>query len=137
MKIFILRSLTFFIIAALVTVGAYFLVSSFLTPAIPVAQVRELGASTTKAAGESVKEKVESTKITIPDKGIPLSSLTLTADQEALLEKIGINTQTFVITKQMLSCATEKMGEDRVIAITTGTSPTLFEVTRLLPCLAT
>lgn len=136
MKSFIIRSLTFFIIASLVTVGVYFLVSSYLTPSTPVFEVREMGASTTKAAKETVKEKVENAAITIPEKGIPLSSLTLSDEQKSLLGKVGINTQTFVLTNQMLSCANEKLGKDRVTSITAGASPTLFEVSKLLPCLA-
>lgn len=135
MKVFILRSLTFFIIALLVTVGLYFLVSSYLTPTTPVSDVREMGASTTKATKEAVKEKVENTAIAIPEKGIPLSSLKLSDEQKSLLGKVGINTQTFVLTNQMVSCASEKLGSDRVAAITGGGSPTLFEVTKLLPCL--
>lgn len=135
MKVFILRSVIFFIIAGLVAVGVYFLISSYITPNTPVDEVREMAASTTKAAAVSVKEKAQTTKINIPDSGIPLSTLKLTDEQKSLLSKVGINTQTFVLTKTMLICANEKLGEDRVVAITTGSSPTVFEVTRLLPCL--
>lgn len=135
MKVFILRSLSFFIIAGLITLGVYFLISSYTTPTTPVSDMRDVAASTTKAASEVVKEKAQKTKITIPESGIPLSSLKLNDEQKSLLNKVGINTQTFVLTKAMLTCANDKLGEARVVAIAAGSALSVLEVTKLLPCL--
>jgi hypothetical protein len=136
MKPFIIRSIIFFVVAVLVSVGVFFLVSSYKTPATPVGTVKDTAASTTKAAAAVVKEKVQSSKVpTIPDKGIPLSQLKLTDEQKSLLKKVGIDSQTFILTKDMLTCASGKLGDERVASIAAGSSPTVFEVTRLLPCL--
>jgi hypothetical protein len=135
MKTFIIRSILFFVIAILVSVGVFFLISSYKTPASPVGTVKDTAASSTKAAVTAVKEKAQSTKFVIPDKGIPLSKLKLNDEQKSLLKKVGIDAQTFVPTKDMVTCATQKLGEERIASITAGAPPSILEVTRLLPCL--
>lgn len=135
MKTFIIRSVSFFLFAGLISIGLFFLVSVYKNPTTPVADVKDSAASTTKAAVGVVKDKVQSTQLVIPEDGIPLSSLKLSDEQKSILKKVGVDTQTFVLTKDMLTCANGKLGKERVVAITKGSSLSVLEVTRLLPCL--
>ncbi len=135
MKTFIIRSVSFFLFAGLISIGLFFLVSAYKNPTALVDDVKDIAASTTKSAVEVVKGKVQSTQLVIPEDGIPLSSLKLSDEQKSILSKVGVDTQTFVLTKDMLTCANEKLGKERVVAITKGSSLSVLEVTRLLPCL--
>ncbi len=136
MKPFIIRSISFLGIAALVSVGIFFLVSSYKTPTIPVGVVKDAAASTTESTAAAIEKKVQNAKFNIPDKGIRIATLKLSPEQKSLLKKVGIDTQTFVLTKDMLACASDKLGEQRLASIAAGAAPSILETTRLLPCLS-
>jgi hypothetical protein len=61
--------------------------------------------------------------------------LSLGSAQKKALEAAGINTETFVITKAMLECAETKIGSDSLVAFTSGATPSIIEIGKLLPCL--
>jgi hypothetical protein len=84
---------------------------------------------------EAVKESLGSTTIPIPEAGIPLRDLQIEAAQEKAIEAVGIDPATFVITKDMLVCAQETLGPERVGVIIAGESPTIVEMGKLFPCL--
>ncbi len=73
--------------------------------------------------------------VSIPDAGIELSSLSLKPEHEAMLKKVGIDVETFVITKEMMACAEGEVGSERVSEYINGSSPTLAEMTGLIGCL--
>ncbi len=84
---------------------------------------------------ETIKESLGSTTIPIPETGIPLRDLQIEAAQEKAIEAVGIDPATFVITKDMLVCAQETLGAERVSVIIAGDSPTIVEMGKLFPCL--
>lgn len=71
----------------------------------------------------------------VPEAGIPLASFALTAEQKSKLKAIGINADTFVLTKAMISCAEAKIGVKRVQAIKNHAQPTTLEIAKVSPCL--
>ena len=84
---------------------------------------------------EIIKESISSTTVNIPEAGIPLRDLQVEAAQKKALEAVGIDPATFVISKEMLVCAEETLGAERVSAFVGGESPTIIEMGKLLPCL--
>ncbi len=72
---------------------------------------------------------------TIPEEGIKIDTSSLTDDQKALAEKVGINLDEVVITQEMVSCAEQKLGAERAQEIADGDSPTALESVSLLGCL--
>jgi hypothetical protein len=132
MKSFIVNSIIFFVLGAVATVGVFFLINkSSLDTSI-------LSDLTTKESVEEATAKakqIQETIATVPDKGIPLSTLKLNETQKSTLQKVGIDTQSFVITKDMVACSAEKLGAERTQALITGASPSLIEITTLTPCL--
>lgn len=80
-------------------------------------------------------ETATNSSITVPEGGIPLSSLPLTDQQKNALSGVGIDVNTFVLTQPMLECGAGKIGEARIEAIVGGEAPTFMETTKMLPCL--
>ncbi len=74
--------------------------------------------------------------VSVPEGGIPLSSLPLTDSQKSALGNVGIDVNTFVLTQPMLECGAEKIGNDRIEAIVGGAAPSFMETTQMLPCLS-
>ena len=132
MKSFFVNSVIFFALGAVATVGVFYLINinrldtSFLSDFSSKENVEE---ATAKA------KQIQETVATVPDKGIPLSTLKLSETQKSTLQKVGIDTQSFVITKSMVACSAEKLGAERTQALMAGVSPTLIEITTLTPCL--
>lgn len=132
MKSFIVNSVIFFVLGAVATVGVFYLINmnrldtSLLSDLTKKENVEE---ATAKA------KQIQETVATVPDKGIPLSTLKLNETQKATLQKVGIDTQSFVITKDMVACSAEKLGPERTQALMAGASPSLIEITTLTPCL--
>lgn len=68
-------------------------------------------------------------------KSIPLSSLPLSDTQKKLLAGVGIDSETFVITPAMITCANEKLGDTRMKEIIGGSAPGALEMASLMRCL--
>ena len=71
----------------------------------------------------------------VPSEGIPLSDIPLSDVQKTTLGAAGVDADTFVITPQMEACARAKIGGERIVEIAAGESPSIFEITKLIPCL--
>lgn len=132
MKSFIVNSIIFFTLGAVATVGVFYLINmnSLDTNLLSDLTTRE---NVEEAAAKA--KQIQETVATVPDKGIPLSTLKLSETQKSTLQKVGIDTQSFVITKDMVACSAEKLGAERTQALITGASPSLIEITTLTPCL--
>lgn len=76
-----------------------------------------------------------SSSVEIPEEGVPLHELALGEAQKKILETAGVDTQAFVISKEMFLCAEAEVGGERVAAFVAGETPTLLEIRKLLPCL--
>ncbi len=130
MKKFLIISICLLLFALLTAVATFFMVNQYISsksvrmPATTTATVEDVASST----ANSIKNK-------IPDAGIPLSNIPLTEKQESVAKAVGINPDTFVITKEMYQCAAEKVGDGRVQDIMAGDSPNAIEVAKLSLCL--
>jgi micrococcal nuclease len=63
-----------------------------------------------------------------------IESSQLTAGQQRLLKVLGINTDTFVVTADMIACAKKAVGSNRLAEITAGTAPSIAEGLKLISC---
>jgi hypothetical protein len=72
---------------------------------------------------------------TVPDEGIQIDTSSVSVDQKAAAEKVGIDIDSIVITPEMISCAELKLGSPRLQEIIEGASPTTLESISLIPCL--
>ena len=135
MKTFLMRSLWLFSTALAVTIGVYTAIWLYRTNPELIIEAQQQFNSLT-GIGDATSSSTESTaSIDVPKEGIPLSSVSLKSEQKAVLEKIGIDTDSFVITKAMVGCAEGKVGAARVAEIMKGASPSSLEIAKLSPCL--
>lgn len=58
----------------------------------------------------------------------------LSENQQKILETVGIEGETLRITPEMIKCAEDSVGEDRVNEIIAGDSPGPIETVKLLNC---
>ena len=70
-----------------------------------------------------------------PTEGIPLRDVELSDSQRSVLDTVGVDSETFVITPVMQECAEEKLGIARMQEIIAGDAPTTMETVKLLACL--
>ncbi|MCA9354534.1 MAG: hypothetical protein KC877_03380 [Candidatus Kaiserbacteria bacterium] len=125
MKKFLIISGSFLLGALVATVLVFwYVLQNIPQPAAGSAQTNE----TTSADTEGVASSDATT-------GIPLRDLALSDAQLSVLDKVGIDVDTFVITPAMQSCAAETLGSARFSEVLGGAAPSVLETTRLLPCL--
>lgn len=133
MKKFLLISLSLLVVSLLMVVAVFFYVSVQLKQS----QTEVVGlpatpqASTTKDSSEDAVAVESSTA----KEGIPLRDLPLGEGQRSVLETVGVDVDTFIITPEIQACAALKLGDERMNAIIAGEAPTVFETTKLLSCL--
>lgn len=132
MKSFIVNSVIFFALGAVATVGVFYLIN-MNSPNANLLSDLATKENVEEAAAKA--KQIQETVATVPDKGIPLSTLKLSETQKSTLQKVGIDTQSFVITKDMVACSAEKLGAERTQALMAGASPSLIEITTLTHCL--
>jgi hypothetical protein len=133
MKSFIVNSIIFFALGALATVAVFYLVNrTSLTPH-DMFGLRPTQETIEEVAAEA--KQIQETLEKVPETGIPLSSLKLSDTQKSGLQKVGIDTKSFVITKDMIACSAQKLGAERTQALVAGEAPSLIEITTLTPCL--
>jgi hypothetical protein len=137
MRTFLIRSILFFFFAVLTSVLVFFwLHNPAVLPAISEqATSFVVGDSRTDAPNETTEAEAGIQPLNIPKEDIKLSSLTLQDSQRKALETAGINVESFVITKAMIECGVEKLGERRASEIFAGDTPSLIETGKLVPCL--
>ncbi|MBP6881450.1 MAG: hypothetical protein KBC35_02385 [Candidatus Pacebacteria bacterium] len=94
-------------------------------------------ADTADAPATTINEKTgtPATISTATPTPIPLRDLPINDSQQKVLETVGVEIDTFVITPAMQVCAAEKLGADRMANIVSGDTPTALETARLVPCL--
>lgn len=136
MKTFIIRSVLFFVISAVVTIGVFWFVSTLVPSKETVTKtIEEAATSIPEKAGEEVKKTADAVVDKIPEEGVPLSKVPLSDEQKKALAAVQIDVNTFVVTKSMILCGEEKLGKERMDQIIGGNAPGLIEITRLIPCL--
>ena len=71
---------------------------------------------------------------TVPATGFTMAVSSLPEGQQAVAKSMGFTDQ-IVITPTAVVCAQQRIGEDRVAAISAGATPTLTESIALLGCI--
>lgn len=88
---------------------------------------------------EYVQNKAQSSQTQevdfVEEKSVPLKELPMNDSQKKVVETMGIDVETYVITPQAIDCAKEKLGEERVDEIVNGAAPGLWESAQIIPCL--
>lgn len=129
MKQFILRSLVV-LVAAIIFVVVVFVLLQFYLGASPkdvVNVVTQTGSTESTEAGT-----VSNTPP--PEGSIPLNTLPLSDTQKNTLETFGVDTDTFVITPDMIDCGREALGDARIEEIIGGAAPSFTEGLQLVKC---
>lgn len=127
MKKFLIVSTILLIIALLMATAAFFYVSMQL-------QKSQLSVQSSTAENVPVTNDASATT-SEPPEGIPLRDVELSDSQRSVLDTVGVDSETFVITPAMQECAEEKLGTARMQEIIAGGAPTTMETVKLLGCL--
>jgi hypothetical protein len=123
-----------------IVVGIFLLQNSFYTQSDLPADIkdqasRQIETFFSKSPTGSSDVNVSSGTLNLPEEGIVLRDVNLGDTQVNVLETAGIDTKTFVISKEMLLCAETRVGADVVETYVEGAAPTAIELAKLLPCL--
>lgn len=96
----------------------------------------ETATDTTEVGAEGEETEVEATaEINQNTEGeVQVNPDLLSTDQKEMLERFGIDTNGIVITTEMIVCAEEKIGTERLNEIKAGATPTFFEGLSLMSC---
>jgi hypothetical protein len=73
----------------------------------------------------------------VPEGGVTVDTAALTDGQRQLLESLGVDTDSIILTPAMVACAKTKLGTERMTAIENGDTPSFFEGTKLMACYTT
>jgi len=65
---------------------------------------------------------------------VTVEASAMSAEQQALLRTFGIDLDGITVTVQMIACAEDALGKERLDTIMRGASPTFFESAELLGC---
>jgi hypothetical protein len=130
MKKFLLVSFALLVIALLMAVGVFYYLSFKLVPAAPEQDVERVADIKTTASSVEYSTNTVSA-------GIPLRELPLEETQKKVLESLGIDVATFVISPAMQDCVSLKLGAKRLAEVVAGAVPSAWETAQLLPCLQT
>lgn len=140
MKYFLILSGSLLVLALLFVIGVFVYINLSLSAPkgtsdeVAPEPILEPQQNPTSAEMTNNEDDVE-TPETVPVGGIPLRDLPLSEGQREMIAFAGIEVDTFIITPAMQQCAEEKLGAERMAAIVSGDTPTLIEMTRMLPCL--
>jgi len=136
MKRFLLFGLIALVIALVSTVAVFWYVQYQLQLNDEARQVlSEQPAVDASSSAAAVTSADASTELRAsPEEGIPLKSLPVNETQEKVLDAVGVDTETFIITPTMIDCAQKKLGMSRYNEIIAGAAPTILEGMSLLQC---
>ncbi len=135
MKHFILIGTSLLVFAVAATVVVFFVVSNYSLPT-NIDQLKEgVSVKVEESLLGSKGQIASSTAAAISDSGIPLKDLSIEEAQQRALEVAGIDTETFVISKEMILCAEEKLGTEKIAAFVAGETPGVLDITKMIPCL--
>ena len=129
MKKFLIISGSLLAIALLATVVVFWYISMQLKQGQSSVTAAPTSAATTTNTAEAVAND------TLAPAAIPLKDVPLTDAQRDVIETVGVDVETFVITPAMQACVMEKLGEERTAEIAAGGTPTALETVKLVPCL--
>ena len=134
-----MTGLLFLAFALVATVAVFLIIRNYSLPTDVTKLKEDIGAKVQESLteGTGVDVAATSTAAAITDAGIPLKDLSLEGAQQKALEVAGIDTNTFVISKEMVVCAETKLGSERIAAFIAGETPSVLEVGKLIPCLST
>ncbi len=137
-KLFLLVGCVLLLTSAAATAYVWNMVQETLSVSSEAPVVEEEAAdSSAETQHGSVREDTSEMPVaeSVPDAGVALPAESLSASQKAVLDTMGIEIDSFVITPAMVRCAEEKLGSSRVRELMDGVAPTLLEVASLTPCL--
>lgn len=149
MKQFLITTITALAVSLLTTIGVWWWLqqssTDTYTPPEPTKVTTEPQTDTlvdntsvddaiTATETDLIADEPVSATRTETTEGIPLRDLPLSDGQKSLLETVGIDSEIFIITPEMIACAEEKLGTERFGEIVDGATPTFFEGTGLLGC---
>ena len=89
---------------------------------------------TASATGELSSTSVAAETQAI-NEGTPLRDLSLTKEQQALVESFGFDVDTMIVNQTVIDCARETLGESRYQQILAGDILGVLEAARIVPCL--
>jgi hypothetical protein len=138
MKRFILTGVLFFVLGTLATLLVFWAVNSYLLPLDSnnvKGNISEKIQDSIDSALSKSADTLATSTLNIPNEGLLLNNFSLEGVQKKALEASGIDTETFVISKEMLVCAEKAVGADRIAAFVAGESPTVLEIGKMSPCL--
>jgi len=90
---------------------------------------------TERVLDTSQEEGTTSEPTQMSEEEVNVSPEVLSEEQKAFLRTFGIDPDSVTITKEMVSCAEEKLGSARIREIAEGATPTTLEGIRVSPCL--
>jgi cytoskeletal protein RodZ len=96
-------------------------------------QKSEVSKKETKPS-ETPKQNTPSTDTSKVTEPIVVDTTNLSDTQRTLLKSLGITESTITITPEMITCAENAVGAQRLAEITAGDAPSAFESVKLLPC---
>ena len=133
-----------FLILAVLVVGAgalalggvgWFLVASLTGhPSSEAATAASLSQEDASAGGKHTPEGAAEGAATTTGVLVSVSQF-LSPQQQALVERVGIDLSQLSVTPQMVACAQQALGEKRLMALQDGALPTFAEMGSLLGCL--
>ncbi|MCF7815823.1 MAG: hypothetical protein K9M10_03605 [Candidatus Pacebacteria bacterium] len=82
--------------------------------------------------GSDVSHQDAQLEITEP---IIVNTSDLSSTQQKVLETVGYSQDTFTITPEMVACAKDALGSERLADIMGGATPSAIESIKLVPCL--
>jgi len=98
-------------------------------------RVMQIETLDTPATSQSLVPVTTPVAKTVPAEGIKINTDAVSVEQKAAASKVGIDLDTVTITPQMVACAENKLGSDRVAEIMNGASPSVLESMTLLGCI--
>ncbi len=132
-------------IGILIAIGLY--VSNYLLQKEPVTdpeptvteEVIEENTPEVEQMNENVSEPTAqsediSSDSEISEEGIQVDESLISDEQKELLERFGIDTSAITVTAEMIACAEEKVGAERIEEIKNGATPGFLEGLSLVTC---
>lgn len=130
MKLFLIITSSLLVTALIISIVAYWWITSQIPPT-------NYSATETSSSSKMIEENTRGTEtLLVPIEGVPLKNLPLGDAQKSALKTVGVDIETFVITPAMQTCASGKLGVERMDQIIAGDAPSIIETTRLLPCVS-
>ena len=134
MKKFIIRGTISLLLAIALVIGVFIFIQYQFYLESKDKNV-ETGKSNLDMEIEDTREPVtDEVNVETPIEGIPVSELPISDNQQKVLDTVGIDTESMVITPEMIECAKEELGEGRYNEVIGGAAPSPLEALALMKC---